>query len=101
MPHFSVCVTLVLVLLCCITGDILGPSIAGLASLIQMPDGCGEQNMIHFAPSVYVLQYLSGASRTNEDIAEKALAYMKEGLFGLLLYPFMCYSINHQSFKES
>ncbi|XP_062379555.1 CD109 antigen-like [Sardina pilchardus] len=62
-----------------VAGDILGPSIAGLASLIQMPHGCGEQNMIEFAPSIYVLQYLSRASIVNEEIAGKALAYMKEG----------------------
>uniref|UniRef100_A0A3Q2QMA5 CD109 molecule n=1 Tax=Fundulus heteroclitus TaxID=8078 RepID=A0A3Q2QMA5_FUNHE len=39
-------------------GDLLGPSITGLDSLIQMPSGCGEQNMVHFAPNIYVLQYL-------------------------------------------
>ncbi|XP_076155900.1 CD109 antigen-like [Alosa pseudoharengus] len=62
-----------------VAGDILGPSIAGLALLIQMPHGCGEQNMIQFAPSIYVLQYLSRASVINKEIAGKALAYMKEG----------------------
>ncbi|XP_048084493.1 CD109 antigen-like [Alosa alosa] len=62
-----------------VAGDILGPSIAGLALLIQMPHGCGEQNMIQFAPSIYVLQYMSRASVINKEIAGKALAYMKEG----------------------
>lgn len=55
-------------------------SIAGLDSLVQMPVGCGEQNMVHFAPSVYVLQYLKN-THNNEEIAQKALAVMKEGLF--------------------
>lgn len=87
MTHVSVCVTsvLVYVVLCCVTGDILGPSIAGLGSLVHMPYGCGEQNMIHFAPSIYVLQYLSKASVTNKELAETALAYMRKGLF-LLTY---------------
>ncbi|KAK2864229.1 hypothetical protein Q7C36_003383 [Tachysurus vachellii] len=60
-------------------GDILGPSISGLESLIQMPYGCGEQNMIHFAPNVYVLQYLSRSGRTDEEIRTKALSYMTQG----------------------
>ncbi|KAL2099143.1 hypothetical protein ACEWY4_005623 [Coilia grayii] len=69
-----------------VTGDILALSIAGLDSLVQMPVGCGEQNMVHFAPSVYVLRYLSQASHTNNEIAQKALAYMKEGYNRELLY---------------
>ncbi|XP_017311017.1 CD109 antigen [Ictalurus punctatus] len=60
-------------------GDILGPSISGLDSLIQMPYGCGEQNMIHFAPNVYVLQYLSSLGHTDEETRTKALSYMTQG----------------------
>nr|XP_046229740.1 CD109 antigen [Scatophagus argus] len=60
-------------------GDILGPSISGLDSLIQMPHGCGEQNMINFAPNIYVLQYLSATGQANRDIADKATAYMMKG----------------------
>ncbi|KAM9435516.1 CD109 antigen [Clarias gariepinus] len=60
-------------------GDILGPSISGLDSLIQMPYGCGEQNMIHFAPNVYVLQYLRKLSHTDEETRAKALSYLKQG----------------------
>lgn len=63
----------------CLTGDILGPSISGLDSLIQMPYGCGEQNMIHFAPNVYVLQYLSRSGRIDEETRTKALSYMTQG----------------------
>ncbi|XP_072543122.1 CD109 antigen [Salminus brasiliensis] len=60
-------------------GDILGPSISGLDALIQMPYGCGEQNMINFAPNVYVLQYLSNAGRTDEEIRSTAITYMTQG----------------------
>ncbi|XP_030621160.1 CD109 antigen-like [Chanos chanos] len=60
-------------------GDILGPSIAGLENLVQMPTGCGEQNMIHFAPNVYLLKYLSTLSQTYEDLQRKALAFIREG----------------------
>ncbi|XP_063079986.1 CD109 antigen-like [Engraulis encrasicolus] len=68
-----------------VAGDILALSIAGLDSLVQMPVGCGEQNMVHFAPSVYVLQYLKN-THNNEEIAQKALAVMKEGYTREMLY---------------
>ncbi|XP_047243439.1 CD109 antigen isoform X2 [Girardinichthys multiradiatus] len=60
-------------------GDILGPSISGLDSLIQMPYGCGEQNMIHFAPNIYVLQYLSARGQVVPEVTERATDYMMKG----------------------
>lgn len=36
----------------------MGPSTMNLASLIQMPFGCGEQNMLNFVPNIVVLDYL-------------------------------------------
>ncbi|XP_054618543.1 CD109 antigen [Dunckerocampus dactyliophorus] len=65
----------------CLTlvGDILGPSISGLDSLIQMPYGCGEQNMINFAPNIYVLQYLNASGQAEQDITDMAVAYMMTG----------------------
>ncbi|KAM7395893.1 hypothetical protein PAMA_007252 [Pampus argenteus] len=60
-------------------GDILGPSISGLESLIQMPHGCGEQNMINFAPNIYVLQYLSATGSVDQHTVEMATAYMMKG----------------------
>lgn len=60
-------------------GDILGPSISGLDSLIQMPYGCGEQNMIKFAPNIYVLQYLIAVDQADQDITDKATDHMLKG----------------------
>ncbi|XP_046691610.1 CD109 antigen isoform X1 [Silurus meridionalis] len=60
-------------------GDILGPSISGLDTLIQMPYGCGEQNMIYFAPNVYVLQYLNSVGIKDEELRVKALSFMRQG----------------------
>ncbi|KAF4099898.1 CD109 antigen [Onychostoma macrolepis] len=59
-------------------GDILGPSIGNLDSLIEMPYGCGEQNMIHFAPNIYVLQYMRSTKQTDDQIRNKAMSYMME-----------------------
>ncbi|XP_038864758.1 CD109 antigen-like [Salvelinus namaycush] len=62
-----------------VVGDILGLSITGLGLLVKMPHGCGEQNMINFAPNVYVLQRLAKSSQPYEEIRSKALLYMMEG----------------------
>ncbi|XP_062042348.1 CD109 antigen isoform X1 [Lepus europaeus] len=69
-----------------VVGDILGPSISGLASLIQMPSGCGEQNMINFAPNIYVLDYLMKKRQLTDNLREKALAFMRQGYQRELLY---------------
>ncbi|XP_048792210.1 CD109 antigen [Lagopus muta] len=67
-------------------GDLLGPSINGLSSLIKMPYGCGEQNMINFAPNVYILQYLTKTRQLREDIQSKALSFMRKGYQRELLF---------------
>ncbi|XP_067470944.1 CD109 antigen-like [Thunnus thynnus] len=68
-----------------LVGDILALSINNLDSLIQMPLGCGEQNLIHFAPSIYVLQYLDKSSQ-DQEIRSRALGYMMEGYQRQLSY---------------
>ncbi|XP_028809377.1 CD109 antigen isoform X2 [Denticeps clupeoides] len=67
-------------------GDILGPSITGLESLIQMPYGCGEQNMINFAPNIYVLRYLISTGQDDKQAREKAISYMMKGYEHELYY---------------
>nr|XP_025043911.1 CD109 antigen [Pelodiscus sinensis] len=69
-----------------VIGDILGPSINGLESLIKMPYGCGEQNMIIFAPNIYVMEYLTNTRQLKEDIKRKATSFMREGYQRELLY---------------
>ncbi|XP_012327244.2 CD109 antigen [Aotus nancymaae] len=67
-------------------GDVLGPSINGLASLIRMPYGCGEQNMINFAPNIYILNYLTKKKQLTDNLKEKALSFMRQGYQRELLY---------------
>ncbi|KAF2975324.1 hypothetical protein EK904_013832 [Melospiza melodia maxima] len=67
-------------------GDLLGPSINGLSSLIKMPYGCGEQNMINFAPNVYILQYLTKTRQLRDDIKSKAITFMRKGYQRELLF---------------
>ncbi|KAL5962655.1 Alpha-1-macroglobulin [Taenia solium] len=41
-----------------VSDNVVGRALANLDSLIQMPTGCGEQNLVKVAPSVYVLRHL-------------------------------------------
>ncbi|XP_067651485.1 CD109 antigen-like isoform X3 [Haliotis asinina] len=62
-----------------VTGDVMGPTLEGLEKLIQMPTGCGEQNMITLVPNIVVYKYLKAVNRINDDIERKALKFMKAG----------------------
>ena len=74
-----------------LSGDILGSSINGLASLIRMPYGCGEQNMINFAPNIYILDYLTKKKQLTENLKEKALSFMRHGKhFRIIFFFFFC-----------
>ncbi|XP_073425425.1 CD109 antigen [Dendrobates tinctorius] len=68
-----------------VTGDILGPSAANLQSLVQLPHGCGEQNMVRFAPIVFLMEYLTNTRQQN-DLTPKLILYMKEGYQRELIY---------------
>ncbi|KAK4309869.1 hypothetical protein Pmani_018530 [Petrolisthes manimaculis] len=60
-------------------GDLLGPTLENLGSLVKMPYGCGEQNMLNFSPNIFILQYLEASDQTTPEIAEKAIDFMKQG----------------------
>ncbi|XP_040205893.1 CD109 antigen-like [Rana temporaria] len=69
-----------------VVGDLLGPSINGLDKLITMPYGCGEQNMIVFAPNIYILLYLIATNQIDANIREKSIKFMEQGYQRELLY---------------
>ncbi|RXG54301.1 Pregnancy zone protein [Armadillidium vulgare] len=50
-----------------------------LGDLVKMPYGCGEQNMINFAPNIFAMKYLDSTYQNTEDIAAKAIGFMKAG----------------------
>lgn len=62
------------------SGDLLGQSINGLANLLQMPSGCGEQNMLNFAPDVYILKYLETTGQSVGSVYNDAMLYISTGL---------------------
>ncbi|XP_066290647.1 CD109 antigen-like isoform X3 [Branchiostoma lanceolatum] len=69
-----------------VMGDMMGSTISGLDSLLQMPHGCGEQTMITFAPNVYVMYYLDQTDQVTPEIEEKALKFMTSGYQRELTY---------------
>ncbi|XP_068852578.1 alpha-2-macroglobulin-like protein 1 [Aphelocoma coerulescens] len=62
-----------------VMGDILGNALQNLDSLLAMPYGCGEQNMVRFAPNIYIQQYLEKTGQLLPDIRAKAQGFLQSG----------------------
>ena len=62
-----------------LTGSFLAQPIAGLERLLRMPFGCGEQNMVLFAPNVYVVRYLEDIGQLNPQVMARAQELMMVG----------------------
>jgi len=69
-----------------VTSSYLTQTIDGLDALIQMPFGCGEQNMILFAPDVYITKYLKESGQLKPEIMAKAEKLMITGYQRELTY---------------
>ncbi|KAM9277694.1 alpha-2-macroglobulin-like protein 1 [Cariama cristata] len=67
-------------------GDIMGPALQNLDQLLEMPFGCGEQNMVQFAPNIFILQYLNKTKQLDPKIEDKALTFLRTGYQRQLLY---------------
>ncbi|NWR42485.1 A2ML1 protein, partial [Regulus satrapa] len=69
-----------------VMGDILGNALQNLDRLLAMPYGCGEQNMVRFAPNIYIQQYLEKSGQLLPDIRAKAQGFLQSGYQRELLY---------------
>ncbi|XP_057308905.1 pregnancy zone protein-like [Hydractinia symbiolongicarpus] len=69
-----------------VVGDLLGPSMDNLDKLLAMPYGCGEQNMLKFAPNIYIMDYLTATNQLTEKVERKAKEYMRSGYQRELTY---------------
>ncbi|XP_067387064.1 alpha-2-macroglobulin-like protein 1 [Emydura macquarii macquarii] len=69
-----------------VLGDILGTALQNLDRLVQMPSGCGEQNMVLFAPIIYVLQYLEKTGQLSEELKARAVGFLQTGYQRQLQY---------------
>lgn len=69
-----------------LTSSYLTQTLEGLEALIQMPFGCGEQNMILLAPNIYVTSYLQESGQLKPEIMAKAEKLMITGYQRELTY---------------
>ncbi|XP_074391073.1 alpha-2-macroglobulin-like protein 1 isoform X2 [Zonotrichia albicollis] len=69
-----------------VIGDIMGPALQNLDQLLDMPFGCGEQNMVKFAPNIFILQYLNKTKQLDPEIKATALIFLTMGYQRQLLY---------------
>ncbi|CAB1331426.1 unnamed protein product, partial [Coregonus sp. 'balchen'] len=67
-------------------GDVMGPTLNNLDKLLRLPFGCGEQNMIHFAPNVFVLKYLQKTRQLSPEVEAEATDYLLQGYQRQLTY---------------
>ncbi|XP_060132471.1 C3 and PZP-like alpha-2-macroglobulin domain-containing protein 8 [Zootoca vivipara] len=69
-----------------VIGDVMGPTLNNLDKLLQLPFGCGEQNMIHFAPNIFVLKYLQKTRQLSPEVEREATDYLLQGYQRQLTY---------------
>ena len=60
-------------------GELLGSTMNNLGRLLRTPSGCGEQNMLSFAPDVFVTLYLHTADLLDATTREKAFKHFQDG----------------------
>lgn len=69
-----------------VTSSFLTQTIEGLEGLLKMPFGCGEQNMMMFAPDAYITEYLKQTGQIKPEIMAKAEKLMITGYQRELTY---------------
>ena len=69
-----------------ITGDSMGPVLNNLDKLVEQPTGCGEQNMIKFAPIKSVASYLKDTYQMTKLMSDRTQEYLKIGYQRQLTY---------------
>ncbi len=67
-----------------IIGDPMGPAMNNLDNLVQLPTGCGEQNMVKFAPLISVTRYLKETSQLDNKMSSLTQEYMKVGKLSIV-----------------
>ncbi|KAK9872958.1 hypothetical protein WA026_020307 [Henosepilachna vigintioctopunctata] len=59
-------------------GNIFGPTLKNLDSVIRKPTGCGEQNLLYMMTSLIVLKYMKSSQHNLPQIRQKAIDYLQE-----------------------
>uniref|UniRef100_A0A8C2JS28 Alpha-2-macroglobulin-like protein 1 n=1 Tax=Cyprinus carpio TaxID=7962 RepID=A0A8C2JS28_CYPCA len=69
-----------------VLGDLMGRALRNIGDLLAMPYGCGEQNMLNFAPNIYILQYLESTGQLTPQIKDRAITFLDSGYQRELTY---------------
>lgn len=69
-----------------VLGDLMGRAMKNLDRLLAMPYGCGEQNMVLFAPNIFILNYLKSTGQLTKAIQDKATRFLESGYQRELTY---------------
>ncbi|XP_028825882.1 alpha-2-macroglobulin-like protein 1 [Denticeps clupeoides] len=69
-----------------VLGDLMGRAMKNLDSLLAMPYGCGEQNMLLFAPNIFILKYLESTNQLTDEIKGRATKFLESGYQRELTY---------------
>ncbi|XP_034557118.1 alpha-2-macroglobulin-like protein 1 [Notolabrus celidotus] len=62
-----------------VLGDLMGRALKNIDKLLQMPYGCGEQNMLKFAPNIFILKYLESTKQLTQEIQNIAIPFLQAG----------------------
>lgn len=57
----------------------MGSALQGIEQLIQLPSGCGEQNMVRFVPNIYIMDYLASTNLLSEEVKKAGTGYILHG----------------------
>ncbi|XP_013108376.2 thioester-containing protein 1 allele R1 isoform X1 [Stomoxys calcitrans] len=71
-----------------VSGDIMGTTLENLDDLVQMPTGCGEQNMVNLVPNILILDYLKSIDKfvTQDKLVNKGKIFIDIGYQQQLSY---------------
>jgi len=67
-------------------GDIMRSTASNLGSLMREPTGCGEQNMLSFAPDVFISLYLENNDMMDAEMRNTAYQHFIKGYQNQLNY---------------
>ncbi|XP_073541273.1 alpha-2-macroglobulin-like protein 1 [Phyllobates terribilis] len=62
-----------------VAGDLMGSALQSIEQLLQLPCGCGEQNMVRFVPNIYILDYMASANLLSEETKKAGIGYILHG----------------------
>ena len=69
-----------------LSGNYLSQTLEGLEDLLMMSYGCGEQNMINFAPNVFVARYLQQTGQLRPELMARVEHLMMTGYQQQLMF---------------